>query len=261
MFPINHRLELKPFTSIKTLNINYCNITSIAADCFSKMDHLVVMHLRGNKFDGLEANSFKGLKSLKGLDLSRCGISTVPSGLFSHLDQLQALGLIQTPITHLESNVFVGLDSLVSLSLVRLPENVIIEDGVFATLKNLQHLNLSCNDRVHCLKSDAFCQLKSLIYLDIQSCNIRSINKEWFSSHLENLEEINLESNQIENLEPSTFACLPKLKSLLFGLNQVFHNSNGETISRGEFEDLLRDLSNKNDVDVLFNLESLCVIN
>ena len=100
------------------------------------------MHLAWNQLN-LKEITFSKHKSLNSIALAACSLTTIPEGLFSGLNKLEDLCLDVNPITCLEANVFKDLDSLKQLSLSGLTDNLIVKEGVFSSLENLEYLNLA----------------------------------------------------------------------------------------------------------------------
>ena len=207
--------------------------------------------MSGNKIDENLLN-LKGLEPLKHLYLDRCGISTLFDGLFQGLNRLETLVLHHNPVVRLESLVFRDLISLTFLDLSNLSELSIFDEGCFDSLLKLVYLNLSQNTAVNKLKSNALKQLKSLTCLVMANCDIRSIDKDWFSS-LESLEKLELGGrNVIGKLEPNLFGGLAKVKKIVLARDQATFNCKGKRVSRTEFEQLVRLVTRMNDTEIIY---------
>ena len=121
--------------------------------------------------------------------------------------------------SELDANVFNEFTNLESLritknQLTHLPQNI------FANLSLLIKLNISCN-KLSSLRINVFSRLSLLKELDMSENCLTALNQDIFVALGDNLEILNISSNQLSKLPLKLFNGLVKLKKLNLSNNQL----------------------------------------
>jgi len=170
--------------TIKTLILDGNDINHIDASTFQVLKNLVTISLRDNPLITIDEATFHGLEHLTSLNLR----ATQLQGLQHHFRELPALATLSlgfNNITTLESDTFEDLPSLKYLYLEQCNIQE-IEPLAFGSLERLHQLNLRGNN-IMWLNSNFFATtLHELNILEIDLCNIRMVQRSFFS-HFPNL--------------------------------------------------------------------------
>ncbi|KAJ7376601.1 hypothetical protein OS493_033762 [Desmophyllum pertusum] len=157
-----------------------------------------------NKLKSLQYAAFDGMDQLESLDLSANSISAIEDGVFLGLYRLKTLHLNINQITKIGAYLFADVYSLTSLFLYQNRISV-IENGAFSRLLYLKVL-------VGKKKTD-LC-FDSLVESGHFFDNKISVILQKTIIGLENLEELYLQRNRINKIEPWSFSATKKLQQL-----------------------------------------------
>lgn len=274
---------------LKELDMRKCNIHDLKDGAFENLVKLEKLYLSHNYINKIETTVFTQIPQLMHLDLShntvdeneltRTALSKTFEGIkfdnefqFSQLDKLLFFDVSHSKVSILSTPSFTSMPS--SLRMLSLCYTTIshIPEGMF-TDSNLQVLDLSGNPSLayysqggslsnlsHSLQvlsmEDSMikslgliCRLKNLKILQLEGNNINQINRTTFYG-LESLEMLDLSSNHLSNWYSRVFENNPNLRLL------KLRNNNINLVTSAMFEDfsLLRYLA-------LGNNDFLCSCN
>uniref|UniRef100_T1IWA7 LRRCT domain-containing protein n=1 Tax=Strigamia maritima TaxID=126957 RepID=T1IWA7_STRMM len=107
-------------------------------------------------------------------------------------------------------------------------KRIAVANGWLRSQPKLQHLRL-CRVNITAMDSSTFTKLKGLKILHLINVGLRSLPSEFFFGHVA-LQEISLNQNDIEHVQPSIFSTLPNLKVLSLSRNRLrcFENCTGD---------------------------------
>ena len=240
----------KRMSNVISLNLSYNSLffllnqtESRNMSIFNGLNQLKVLDLSHNELDEmvLDGYIFQHLEKLKELNLSNNRLESLSDNLFDPLIELRLLDLSVNEIHSIDQFHFFRLKKLVSLDL---SYNIINEIGVHFLESNsrLIRLNLSnnllevINEKTFSIKSSslteldlnnnmlisiekfAFNDLKKLIFLDLSYNQLESIDA---VVDLNGLEELKIQSNDINEFNSSIFVTMNKLKRICFYDNPV----------------------------------------
>nr|XP_014349439.1 PREDICTED: toll-like receptor 13 [Latimeria chalumnae] len=223
-------------------------IRQLPAGAFSRLHHVSNLKLDQNHIVEIQGGVFVGLEQLWSLNLSFNHIQEILNGTFQGLDNLQVLFLSHNRISIVSSGAIAALGKLEELHLSdnRIPsaKNITSADGNFGSIAdnmlmripNLEYLqlfgckiidvsNLTWKGFPHLkvlhikislrlfLKEYAFSTLKDLFELQLQNCDLQTIDSSWFYG-LSNLKLLYLDKNQLTVLNPRSFRYLQSLEHL-----------------------------------------------
>lgn len=152
-----------------------------------------------------------------------CNLGMIPSYTFNVKDNegdraaFIILDLTGCNVTGLEQKSFYGQDMLRKLIL---RENSIVDvEGMFATLKHMEFLDLAYN-KIETLKENGFSGLLHLSILNLEGNRITEIENKAFSD-LENLQILKLDRNRIKHLNGDVLSGLLAIESLSLRYNFI----------------------------------------
>ncbi|XP_033220661.1 slit homolog 1 protein-like [Belonocnema kinseyi] len=195
---------------IKLLNLSK-NLIGEIEDRTFEHTKLETLYLLLNRLENM--NFVRTLpSSLKTLNLGTNKFKSIPSGVFRSLSNLEELLLSKNQITTLQADVFSGLNSL---KLLELWSNRIsyIAPGSFRNLRSLNSLYLSGNS-IYFLSNGILENMEELTEIHLDENKIRKIRKGTFNQLCKSLTNLNIESNQLDSIEPGSFVNMPKLTYL-----------------------------------------------
>ena len=234
------RIELVQ-NKIKSLNFKGC----------SRWSHLTDVTLRTNEVQEVHQSDFLPLQNTTVGTFSLFGnkIHNLSTKAFSHLTSIDNFELGGNPLKSFDIRPFLGMTYIKKLSLwgcgihqLLPPDNAsdyhtpypsiltldmrrnFVEDvppGSFWGFIWLKMLLLSDNN-LSSFSNESFCQLTSLIELDISSNKLVSLPPETFAC-LPNLTTLNVSYNLLQNLSPQSFDGMPLIRSIFLSGNTITH--------------------------------------
>lgn len=194
---------------------------------FAGLSNLTKLTANGVGIRGLPVGVFTELRSLKILELIQNEIKIIENGTFDRQRKLNTLYLGRNAISSLVNVSFDGLESLRMIDLHQNKIRVLGSEMGFATLPNLEELNLADNEMLR-IDPYAFTGLRRLkkLYLDKNRLSTVTVN---VFSDLTQLVELDLSRNNLKNLSNSSFSHLKSLETLTLGANRL------DTIVSGTF--------------------------
>ena len=188
-------------TTLKSLNLGYHYITSIAPGTFDQLTQLKTLVLDdaayANTFTSLPAGVFDKLTSLTSLNLAG-DITSLPAGVFDKLTSLTSLNLAGNDMTSLPAGVFDKLTSLKSLNLNRIYSLSSLPTAVFNRLTSLTSLRMQGLKPTY-LPDGIFSGLSSLTFLDLSEGQLTNLPAGIFSG-LTTLTSLRLGGNSVDPL-------------------------------------------------------------
>ncbi|XP_051877583.1 relaxin receptor 2 [Pristis pectinata] len=208
-------------SNVLVLKLNYNNITTLTDEMFIRYRELDVLMLQFNSISSISSKAFTGLFNLTKLLLSHNQITVLEPGMFQDLHQLEWLILDNNMIRSVTLKSFVGLKSLFFLymtnnSLDHIPK-------VCAVLPNLSWLDLEGN-HIASIDKTTLQICRSMTVLILRNNEIRHVNEDLFSEPTWII-DLDLSSNLIKELPPSTFRGLKYLQQMNLSNNPInyFH--------------------------------------
>ncbi|KAJ6230491.1 lrr receptor-like serine/threonine-protein kinase-related [Anaeramoeba flamelloides] len=182
--------RLSNLTSLYDLYLNYNNLKELP-NSITQLTSLQTLEMNNNEITNIN-EKIGNLKKLKYLSLSNNLIENLPSS-FCNLVSLKTLNLNNNEIINLPTN--------------------------FGYLKNLEELDLSSNEIYELV--DNFSNLTKLEIINLSFNQINKLNNDTsFNNLMTGVTQVNLESNQIEQL-PYSFFQLFNLKNLNLANNDL----------------------------------------
>ncbi|XP_078403721.1 relaxin receptor 1 isoform X2 [Cetorhinus maximus] len=209
-------------SNVINLKLMHNNITTLVDDQFIRYRQLDILALQNNLIHSITSKAFSGLFQLKKLFLSHNQISVLKPGLFRDLHQLEWLIVDNNLIGSITQKTFVGLKSLFFLymmnnSLEHIP-------NICTILPKLNWLVLR-NNKIRYIKEDTFSTMPLMVELDLSSNQIQELSPLAFRG-FEHLQQLNLSCNPMNYIHRDQFDHLIALKSLdLDGIN-IFNIQN-----------------------------------
>ena len=208
-------------TQVQDLVLNDNNITTLEKDIFISegLTELDILYLERCGTQTIELGAFNGLTKLTSLSMRENGIKEITRRTFEKMSRLENLGLERNKIEHLDVDVFSGLINLQDINLggnklLKLHPNIIVG------LPNIQSLILTSNKGLQIPTDSHFITSHSLKYLEIHSCNTRSVSVETFAK-VSALEGLDLSFNHLKGIDISVLRSLPKLFALPLYVNPL----------------------------------------
>ncbi|XP_028164309.1 leucine-rich repeat-containing G-protein coupled receptor 5 [Ostrinia furnacalis] len=201
----NYRLELADLhsTSLRFLDISYCNVLRPNLNGFPNLKKAIVNH---NMIRFLRSYEFINNTKLEYLDLSYNNIGSIKVDTFRGLGLLKYLDLSWNEIGMIPEGALLEMPSLSQLKLAR---NYLNQVGHIKST-SLTTLDMSACE-IHTIGKDSLEGLQSLIDLDL-SRNLLSHIPDSISSNT--LKYLNLNYNRLSMVNNFTFFMLPRLTGL-----------------------------------------------
>lgn len=187
----------RKLTNLQKVNLNSCNLGTIAEDAFLQLTNLVELDLSYNLLTKIPTQSTKECKQLRRLYLSHNPITSIDRNSFSALNELIVLDLSYCQLDNIEPAAFYGLN-------------------------NLKELKLNDN-RLTTMRLAAVIDLPPNIYIDFTlnpwncDCNLRPV-REWYSNgSIQNTlpptcaTPTKIADVQWTSLKVEDFACAPEI--------------------------------------------------
>lgn len=227
-------------TNLRLLTLYHHTTSSVAVHLvngsFAGLSNLTKLTANGVGIRGLPVGVFTELQSLTILELSQNEIAIIENGTFDRQRELNTLYLGRNAISSLANVSFHGLDSLKVIALYQNKIRVLGSEMGFATLPNLEELNLAENEmlridpyaftglrrlkrlyldknRLSAITVNVFSDLTQLIDLDLSKNHLQNLSNSSFS-HLKSLETLTLRTNRLDTIASDTFYGLTNLKTL-----------------------------------------------
>jgi len=214
---------LSGFTSLETLIINNCNITSIERNSFRDLTNLKELHINNNKLSEVPKTILNCTK-LETLYLEHNSISRLNNDrtrnsrnkLFP--DSLLRLSLVNNQIDSIDDDAFYNLPSLITLSL---NQNKITNiNNKFTNLPNIKKINLD-NNKIDIIIPNTFPEGIAKIILSQNI--IKKIDTNVFANLID-VVHINLNNNKISLISNNAFNNCRKLEVILLKNNKKLVN-------------------------------------
>ena len=184
---------------------------------FDKLQNLVELDLSENYITRVCDEALIDFKNLVLLSLNVNSIEKISEKTFLGLVNLEYLDLSQNSLKNLNESSFNGLNKLIELDLSNNKiEN--ISETAFRGLHLLEELNLSGNKLTKI--ETIFCQLEELQTLDLSSNQIKRLKDETFID-LKSLVKLEISQNNIESISAKTFFGLENLNYLDLSQNNL----------------------------------------
>ncbi|XP_021696514.1 protein artichoke-like [Aedes aegypti] len=216
---------------------NYCGIKTIYNQTLCKLPHLTQIELKNNALQYVHPDSFQHNSRLDNIDLSGNQLVTINSqATLRHISSISILNLSHNrkldinrvklkcyrlkifscsncATTYLHRNSFAGMPSL---SHVNFKENMIeqIHYDALESLTYMKTLNIDGNRNLTMLSFTS----KSLKRLSAENCPLEGTLQ---TSHLPELESINVRGNRITHLDELSLVAYRKINSLLLDDNEL----------------------------------------
>ncbi|CAH1252684.1 PODN [Branchiostoma lanceolatum] len=196
---------------IKFLYLDGNHIRKLEADQFTRIRHLIWLHLQDNKLraTNIDPSAFRGLRRITLLNLSKNQLYMVPRGLPASLKNIY---FSNNKIVNLPPHTFSELKGLMGLYLDHNDlDNTGMVDGSLYGLSKLLTLDLSFNYMTHFPAGLP----RSTNYLYFQKNYIKEISKRAITA-VPNLRWLYLQNNRLTDgsLEGGIFTYLPDLMKL-----------------------------------------------
>lgn len=208
--------DIPPNSKILSISTNLIHVLN--QDHFSDLTYLEELHVDKNVLSVLNDNTFLLLTRLLILDLRYNRIKVLARGAFNGLMKLTHLQLEGNWVTTIDQLTFVSLPALIQLDLYdnRLRN---LPQAVFHNNKNMQILNMGMCD-LEQIPPTLLKGLHSLAYLNMSdNHHLTGIAKGVFSD-LTNITKITLNGCGLTSMHVSTFAGLPKLRTVYLDGNE-----------------------------------------
>ncbi|XP_044733215.1 platelet glycoprotein V-like [Chrysoperla carnea] len=211
--------------TLKKLTLYFNRLTKVTNGVFNTLTNLTDLSLRQNLISLFDNNCFDNMVELRILDLSINYITELPEMLFKNLSKLEYLYLYSNRINFLRSNDFENLRKLQKL----------IQPKTFSGNINLKALDLSEN-KLLTIDEGVFDgrsknNTSKLTVVRINYNPLTYLGKDGFLP-LVKVQELNLDSNEINQIELGTFRTMTMLESLSLKNNSL------QTLSNGLFTNL-----------------------
>eukprot|EP00092_Neocalanus_flemingeri_P041674 GFUD01045391.1.p1 GENE.GFUD01045391.1~~GFUD01045391.1.p1 ORF type:complete len:1363 (-),score=340.88 GFUD01045391.1:56-4144(-) len=226
-----HPDVLSACSSLQDIALNSNKLTSLSWLEGASLSLLRTLDVGENHLSVLADTSFDGLENLSGLRLAGNRISALTGSLLDRIPTVQVLNLANNQLSTLQQDTFVSLRKLQAL---RLDDNQLTDiNGLLTAQNELRWLNVSANklqwfdyafipknlewiDLHHNQIEELgnYYQLKDGFNLKTMDASFNKIKKLSPSSFLTSLENIYLNSNQIEEIPANTFLQMDNLSTV-----------------------------------------------
>lgn len=238
------QITLKSLNALENLTLHITKLkTNLQTDLYDQMPNIGVLTIRCdllnfyfhklNKKLNIENLCNEGFFfdhicnlrhwNIEKLSIKRCSYKHI-SKFFSvceNFRDLLELNVYYCKIIKIEKKMFDGISMLRSLKINGDFEFQIIDHDAFSNLKQLVYLDLSSNV-IDSLDKRTFSELVNLETLDLSSMRVKSLDENIFSN-LKNLRQLDLESNELKFLNPRLFFGLENLYELNLSRNKLSH--------------------------------------
>uniref|UniRef100_A0A0N5C3Q9 LRRCT domain-containing protein n=1 Tax=Strongyloides papillosus TaxID=174720 RepID=A0A0N5C3Q9_STREA len=229
--------------SLVSLSIIASDIKELPQDMLKHHSNIVLLDLKGNNIEKINANAFRGLENtVISIDLSSNNIGIFPYWSFTYLRRLQHLYLRNNNIEMINSNTFDSnelsnlhylhldynrISEILPKSFSRLPLNVLTlsnnkinKIGIGAFPSTLEYLSLKNNFLTE-IPFDSMSEENILLTtLDLDGNNIEGITKHnliFFKKEI----SLHLSDNHLKILQSNAFASFHKFSKLDLSYNQI----------------------------------------
>lgn len=220
-----HTLEGGVFdvlTSLETLKLNDCKLTSVSENVFSSVVNLKFLELAGNQLTNTDWPEVLGkLTRLEYLNLRKTGITSLSEDAFSNCTNLVSLILADNELRDLDVAATLGssVDHLEILDLSNCKIKGPISGEAFANATRLKTLYLSGNPLFAPDLQEALEPLPKLEKLFMSNCGLRNLPDNF--NVFDNLQELDISHNPLVNVFTKLLAPLEKLEYLNMGYSNL----------------------------------------
>lgn len=220
-----HTLEGGVFdvlTSLETLKLNDCKLTSVSENVFSSVVNLKFLELAGNQLTNTDWPEVLGkLTRLEYLNLRKTGITSLSEDAFSNCTNLVSLILADNELRDLDVAATLGssVDHLEVLDLSNCKIKGPISGEAFANATRLKTLYLSGNPLFAPDLQEALEPLPKLEKLFMSNCGLRNLPDNF--NVFDNLQELDISHNPLVNVFTKLLAPLEKLEYLNMGYSNL----------------------------------------
>lgn len=250
-------------TLLDTLNLSSNGMQRVDKFLLAGAPNIQRLDLGSNSLELIETDSFTHLKRLTSLNLARNGFKLFSREILKLTECLLELDLSFNQIKNINADLISGLKTLKVLILSS--NQAITIQGTFGESLNTLKLDSNRIENKNFTENNLnmFANAKHLEKLDLSfNTTLIQIKKQIFQN-LACLVELNMESNQIDTLEPEAFANLKKLKVLNLKHNNLGRISKELFRTNHHLEEL--DLSHNQikelPINLLLGLKSLRRLN
>lgn len=264
-----------PLTSLEYLKLSSCNLSSIHAESFARLENLRELELDDNDLSSLDWTAvLSPLVRLEHLNIRKNGITNLPGDAFAKNLYLRQLNLADNELQHLNVDSTLGhnLNSLHSLDLSNCNLQDRLSEEAFRNASKLRVLNLSGNPMFAADLTAVLRHLPKLQKLSLANCSLRRLPQAF--ENLEQLVELDVSHNplsdafvhllnplkDLEYLDMSycnlgyvgndTFALMTELKKLIMSGNMLHKLEQGLFTNLTRLESLeLNDCGLKSPID------------
>ena len=216
-----HQNLFAGLTNLRRVALDDNGLSSLHEDIFDGLTSLRTIELQRNELTSLDADIFDGLTSLRRLYLESNSFTTLPSNIFSGLS-LTRLNLANNGLTSLPTISNFG-SYLTYLDLEGNDLGPTLSATLFSGFTNLSTLDISDN-HLTSLPATIFSDTDNLGYLHASDNLLRTLPATIFSSNsdlIETLTELHLDNNAINSLPETVFSNLEDLDILDLSSNQL----------------------------------------
>ena len=230
-----------PLGLLKRVDLSSNLINMVHEGPFDALRHLVSLNMRDNELTRVESHWFKKAADMNELDLGRNKIRVIETNAFWYMPNLEILTLDYNYLTELEPGLLANNLALKTVSFAHNPLYG-VPKSLFGMQRNLTtlQLNLTC---ITDLPNGMYANQTNLKELYFDHTPLTSIHQYSFFG-LGKLEVLRLGYNNISQIESRAFSFPTMLRVLSY-----VHNS----LTNMEFDDLLPDLYNIQELDLSFN--------
>lgn len=175
----------------------------------ANLRELETIRITNSSLKEVHFNAFHGLKKLSHVDLSNNNLTTIDADTFLNNKKLKHVVLNGNPIQMKpKQKSFLNSESILELLLVNCNIGH-IPPGVFASLKNLEFLDLR-NNKLTEINADTFGMMINLESIDLGDNSISKIDKDAFAD-IDDLTVLSLRGNKIKTIEGIDIETLKEL--------------------------------------------------
>ena len=182
---------LNGFVNLIDLDLSHCSLMVLENGIFEPLSHLKSINLGFNLISSIANDLFRNNRELNRIILKSNVLVNVNEAAFSGLTHLETLDLSYNHISKLETE-FSNCPNLKTIFLNNNEIQQIVSSRTFTQLGNLTNLDLNSNK----IQEIYFECSKTLCYLNLSNNEIRKLQLYYFLS-LTNLKVLNLKNNSI----------------------------------------------------------------